>query len=61
LWHSSAEELARYIWDELATALRSRGALTDVTTMEISVAERPGTVGRITATRPATETFAFSS
>jgi 6-pyruvoyl tetrahydropterin synthase/QueD family protein len=32
--HSSA--------DELATALRSRGALTDVTTMEISVAEGPG-------------------
>ncbi len=40
--HTSAEELARYIWDELATALRARGALTDVTTMEISVAEGPG-------------------
>ena len=40
--HSSAEELARYVWDELATALRARGALTDVTTMEISVAEGPG-------------------
>src|SRR5467141_1230790 len=33
--HSSAEELARYIWDELAAALKARGALTDVTTMEI--------------------------
>jgi 6-pyruvoyl-tetrahydropterin synthase len=40
--HSSAEELARYIWDELAAALRARGALTGVTTMEISVAEGPG-------------------
>ncbi len=40
--HSSAEELARYIWEELALALSGRGALTDVTTMEISVAEGPG-------------------
>jgi 6-pyruvoyl tetrahydropterin synthase/QueD family protein len=40
--HSSAEELARYIWDELAALLRARGALTEVTTMEISVAEGPG-------------------
>ncbi len=40
--HSSAEELARYIWDELAAALRARGALSEVTTMEISVAEGPG-------------------
>src|SRR5579863_8130256 len=40
--HSSAEELARYIWDELAAALRARGALEEVTTMEISVAEGPG-------------------
>jgi len=40
--HSSAEELARYIWDELAAALRARGALSGVTTMEISVAEGPG-------------------
>src|SRR5713226_4607959 len=42
LVHSSAEELARYIWDELAAALAARGALKDVTTMEISVAEGPG-------------------
>jgi dihydroneopterin triphosphate aldolase (PTPS-III) / 6-pyruvoyltetrahydropterin synthase len=40
--HSSAEELARYIWDELAAALVARGALSNVTTMEISVAEGPG-------------------
>jgi 6-pyruvoyl tetrahydropterin synthase/QueD family protein len=40
--HSSAEELARYIWEELAAALRARDALTLVTTMEISVAEGPG-------------------
>lgn len=40
--HSSAEELARYIWDELARALGGRGALAEVTTMEVSVAEGPG-------------------
>jgi len=40
--HSSAEELARYIWQELAAALGARGALKLVTTMEISVAEGPG-------------------
>jgi 6-pyruvoyl tetrahydropterin synthase/QueD family protein len=40
--HSSAEELARYIWNELAGALVARGALSNVTTMEISVAEGPG-------------------
>ncbi|MGA9724685.1 MAG: 6-carboxytetrahydropterin synthase, partial [Candidatus Binatus sp.] len=40
--HSSAEELARYIWEELAAALKACGALKLVTTMEISVAEGPG-------------------
>lgn len=40
--HSSAEELARYIWDELVLALSGRGALAEVTTMEVSVAEGPG-------------------
>jgi dihydroneopterin triphosphate aldolase (PTPS-III) / 6-pyruvoyltetrahydropterin synthase len=40
--HSSAEELARYVWDELALALSERGALAEVTTMEVSVAEGPG-------------------
>jgi len=40
--HSSAEELARYIWDELARALEARGAMAEVTAMEVSVAEGPG-------------------
>ncbi len=40
--HSSAEELARYVWEELAAALSARGALKLVTAMEISVAEGPG-------------------
>ena len=40
--HSSAEELARHIWDELAAALGARGALAEVTAMEVSVAEGPG-------------------
>ncbi|HEY6394731.1 MAG TPA: 6-carboxytetrahydropterin synthase [Candidatus Binataceae bacterium] len=40
--HSSAEELARYIWNELQTALSARGVLAEVTAMEVSVAEGPG-------------------
>ncbi|MFZ1889760.1 MAG: 6-pyruvoyl tetrahydropterin synthase family protein [Candidatus Binataceae bacterium] len=40
--HSSAEELARYIWNELHDALATHGALSDATTLEISVAEGPG-------------------
>ena len=40
--HSSAEELARYLWDELHAALQTRGALAGVGTLEISVAEGPG-------------------
>jgi 6-pyruvoyltetrahydropterin/6-carboxytetrahydropterin synthase len=40
--HSSAEELARYIWDELSAALATRGALSGVTALEITVAEGPG-------------------
>ena len=40
--HSSVEELARYLWDELHTALQARGALAGVGTLEISVAEGPG-------------------
>jgi 6-pyruvoyl-tetrahydropterin synthase len=42
LMHSSAEELARYIWDELYSALRLRDALSDLASIEISVAEGPG-------------------
>ena len=40
--HSSAEELARYIWGELVEGLKSRGASSDASTIEISVAEGPG-------------------
>jgi 6-pyruvoyltetrahydropterin/6-carboxytetrahydropterin synthase len=40
--HSSAEELARYIWTELVRALMREHSLKDVTTIEISVAEGPG-------------------
>ena len=40
--HSSAEELARYIWQELHDALRSNQALANVEALEISVAEGPG-------------------
>ena len=40
--HSSAEELARYIWNELRDALQAQNALSEVTSIEISVAEGPG-------------------
>lgn len=40
--HSSAEELARFIFNELRQALRTRSALDDVVAIEISVAEGPG-------------------
>jgi len=40
--HSSAEELARYIFEMLSEALKLRKALGSVTAMEISVAEGPG-------------------
>ncbi|MGH8013338.1 MAG: 6-pyruvoyl trahydropterin synthase family protein [Candidatus Binataceae bacterium] len=40
--HSSAEELARYIWGELCGALRKLSALADVEAIEVSVAEAPG-------------------
>jgi dihydroneopterin triphosphate aldolase (PTPS-III) / 6-pyruvoyltetrahydropterin synthase len=40
--HSSAEELARFIWTELHTELLARNALNDVSAMEVSVAEGPG-------------------
>lgn len=40
--HSSAEELARYIWGELRDALGARGALTEIVALEVSVAEGPG-------------------
>ena len=40
--HSSAEELARYIWNELRDALQAQNALSEVISIEISVAEGPG-------------------
>ena len=40
--HSSAEELARYIWNELRAALETNGALGAIASLEISVAESPG-------------------
>jgi 6-pyruvoyl tetrahydropterin synthase/QueD family protein len=40
--HSSAEELARYIWQELRQALSMQGALEGILSLEISVAEGPG-------------------
>jgi dihydroneopterin triphosphate aldolase (PTPS-III) / 6-pyruvoyltetrahydropterin synthase len=40
--HSSAEELARYIWQELRQALRVEGALEGILSLEVSVAEGPG-------------------
>ena len=40
--HSSAEELARYIWNELVAGLKARGAAGEAEVIEISVAEGPG-------------------
>jgi 6-pyruvoyltetrahydropterin/6-carboxytetrahydropterin synthase len=42
IMHSSAEELARFIWTELHGELVRRQALGDVSAMEVSVAEGPG-------------------
>ena len=42
IMHSSAEELARFIWTELSRELSSRNALHEVSAMEVSVAEGPG-------------------
>jgi 6-pyruvoyl-tetrahydropterin synthase len=40
--HSSAEELARFIWNQLYSALDIQRVLKDVVSIEISVAESPG-------------------
>jgi len=42
IMHSSAEELARFIWTELHRELVDRNALGDISAMEVSVAEGPG-------------------
>ena len=40
--HSSAEELARYIWSELVAGLNAQNASREAEVIEISVAEGPG-------------------
>jgi len=40
--HSSAEELARYIWIELVSELKHQNAAREADVIEISVAEGPG-------------------
>ena len=40
--HSSAEELARYIWGALVSGLKERAASGEAEVIEISVAEGPG-------------------
>lgn len=40
--HSSAEELARFIWGALRDALKAKRALDDILSLEVSVAESPG-------------------
>ncbi len=42
IMHSSAEELAHFIWTELYGELTMRGALGNLSAMEVSVAEGPG-------------------
>lgn len=42
IMHSSAEELARFIWTELHRELTERNALSELSAMEVSVAEGPG-------------------
>jgi dihydroneopterin triphosphate aldolase (PTPS-III) / 6-pyruvoyltetrahydropterin synthase len=42
IMHSSAEELARFIWTELHRELKERDALSELSAMEVSVAEGPG-------------------
>ena len=40
--HSSAEELAQFVWHELDQALQGGNILADIVAIEISVAEGPG-------------------
>ena len=42
--HSSAEELAQFVWNELRAALHACDALVGIVSIEISVAEAPGQV-----------------
>jgi 6-pyruvoyl-tetrahydropterin synthase len=40
--HSSAEELARFLWEELHSALDANQGLAGISSLEVSVAEGPG-------------------
>jgi hypothetical protein len=40
--HSSVDELAYYIWNELQEALQARNVLSGISSIEISVAEGLG-------------------
>ena len=42
IMHSSAEELAQFVWHELRAALYAKDALSNIVAIEISVAEGPG-------------------
>jgi 6-pyruvoyl-tetrahydropterin synthase len=42
IMHSSAEELAQFVWHELHHALQGGNTLADIVAIEISVAEGPG-------------------
>jgi 6-pyruvoyl-tetrahydropterin synthase len=42
IMHSSAEELAQFVWQELRSALQAGDALKDIVAIEVSVAEGPG-------------------
>ena len=42
IMHSSAEELAQFVWTQLRDALHVRDALAGIVSIEISVAEGPG-------------------
>jgi 6-pyruvoyl-tetrahydropterin synthase len=42
IMHSSAEELARFVWNELCGALRDRGVINEMLALEVWVAEGPG-------------------
>ena len=42
IMHSSAEELAQFVWNELRSALQARDALSGIVAIEVSVAEGPG-------------------
>lgn len=52
--HSSAEELARFVWNELCTALRGRGTIREMLALEVWVAEGPGQAAHYRQDLPST-------